>query len=260
MPDWDTLPKLDPLPTDMKPRKAKPKGLILIVWFVLLGGLFAWITTHNPGGDGTGGIVKPPPPGPDPDKLAAAWPQIQSHATAPPRGPASAPYTVIEFGDFQCPPCGKTRPKIEAMMTKYPTQVNLIFLNYPIATIHHWAMPAAQAAMFAASHGKFWQMYDVLYQNQDNLEPGYYGDYAAKIGLDKSQMESAISTKQYQKTVADDFAFANSLGINSTPTVLYRDNKTGKIQLIPYGSGGSTIAKFLADPPWASPAKSAPSS
>ena len=258
MPDWDTLPKLDELTTTNTPRKRKPKWLILAVWFVLLGGLFAFIMNYHPG------ETPPLPPGgenapigPDPAKLAAQWSQIQAHAVAPARGPASAPYTMIEFGDFQCPPCGKTRPKIEAMLAKYPTQANLIFLNYPISKIHKWALPSAQAAMFAASQGKFWEMYDTLYQNQDNLEPGYYGDYATKIGLNKQQMEDAISSKKYLNAVNDDLQFANSLEVSSTPTVMCRDNKTGKIQVIPYGHGGDTLFKFLDNPPWAVSAKPA---
>ena len=235
------------------------KNILLGVWLLLLGGLFFGIQK-------LGSITPPQPPidgklpGPPPFDLAkvkAAWPQIQAHASAPPLGPKETPYTVIEFGDFECPPCGLTRPRLEKMLKGLGGKANLIFVNCPIRS-HPYAIPAAEASLVAAAQGKFWPMYDTLYTNQENLEPGYYGDYAAKIGLNKIQFQKTFETHQYKAQVADSSKFCTSLGINSTPTVALRDNATGNIKIIPYGQGGKTLFAFLEKPDFTVPAVPAP--
>src|SRR5579875_2763716 len=183
------------------------KSVLLVVWLVLLGGLLFGITHFNSGGDGT---TPPPPDDPPPPPsvvLAKRWPEILAHAAAPPRGNAKAPYTLAEFGDFQCPQCGKVRPLIEQLLAKYPNQVNLIFLHRPLPRPHQWAIPAAEASAAAASQGKFWPMYDVLYSHQDDLEPGFYTQYAAQAGLNYKQFAGALKTATPRQTVkqASDF-------------------------------------------------------
>ncbi len=236
------------------------QAVLLVIWLILLGGLIFWIKTVG----GNGGEIKPPAPVPalvlNPAVLEAKWPQIVSHAAAPARGSAHAPYTIAEFGDFQCPNCGKAYPVLEEMLKKYPSQVNLIFLHRPFPQMHPWALPSGQASEIAAASGKFWPMYDVLYTHQDNLEPGYYGDYAAQAGLDKAKFRTAFDAGQGQPQMEAAVAFADSLGIQTTPTMLLRDNATGKITIY-VGTTGTKNADgtpqypgiqiAAANPPWA---------
>jgi predicted DsbA family dithiol-disulfide isomerase len=202
------------------------KTIVPIIVLILLGGLMYGIT-HFTGGT----PPPPPPPAPKPDFLAKHWPEIVSHAAAPPRGNPNAPYTIAEFGDFQCPQCGKARPIIEKMLAQYPDQVNLIFIHRPFPTIHEWAIPAAEASEVAAAQGKFWQMYDILYSHQDDLEPGYYAGYATQLGMNKDQFDIAMNTpatKQEVKTASD---FSDSMGVEETPTLVVHDNVHGAVAI-----------------------------
>jgi protein-disulfide isomerase len=236
------------------------KIVIVVIWLALLGGLIFWIKTE--GGSGQASDAPKPIPAPTLNiaALEAQWPQIVAHAAAPPRGSANAPYTIAEFGDFQCPMCGRARPVIESLLQKYPAQVNLIFLHRPFPEIHHWALSAGQASEIAAAHGKFWPMYDLLYSHQDNLEPGYYGDYAAQAGLNDTQFKAAFDSGQGQAQVKAASTFADSLNIQDTPTFLLRDN-TAKTVTAYVGTVGTKNADgspqypglqaLAANPPWA---------
>ena len=164
------------------------KTILFGSWIVLLAGLSFAVSrmssTVTPPAD-----QKPPPtPKLDPIALAKRWPEIVQHVAAPARGPENPPYTIVEFGDFQCPQCGKMRPAIEKELTLSKGQANLYFVHRPFAQMHKFALPAAQASDAAAKAGKFWQMYDVLYAHQDDLEPGYYDDYAKEAGLNGKEI------------------------------------------------------------------------
>ncbi len=238
------------------------KVVLLVVWLALLGGLFYWIKTAG----GSGGETipgRPPQPKPAPTlntaMLEAKWPQIVAHAAAPARGAANAPYTIAEFGDFQCPQCGKVYPVIESVLKKYPAQVNLLFLHRPIPSIHQWAIPAGQASLIAAQSGKFWPMYDLLYTHQDDLETGFYGGYAAQAGLNESKFKAAFSAGQGQSQLQADTKFADALGVEETPTILLRDNKAKTVTVF-VGTTGTQQANgspqypgvnnLAANPPW----------
>lgn len=243
-------------------RKNKPanKVVLLVVWLVLLGGLIFWIKTVG----GNGGEIKPPKPSPAPAMntavLEAKWPQIVSNAAAPPRGASNPLYTIAEFGDFQCPQCGKAYPVLEEMLKKYPSQVNLLFLHRPFPQMHQWALPSGQASEIAGMSGHFWPMYDILYTHQDNLEPGYYGGYAAQAGLDKAKFQAAFDAGLGQPQIKEAAAFADSLGVQTTPTVLLRNNATQKITIYVGTTGTKNaddtpqypgINALAASPPWA---------
>ena len=239
-------------------KKGTGKQIVLVgIWLALLAGVIVWVKISS----------QPPSPNPpvppipilDPNTLGAQWPEIAAHAAASPRGQANTPYTIAEFGDFQCPQCGKIRPMMETLLKKYPAQVNLIFLHRPFPSIHEWALPAGQAAEIAAAHGKFWPMYDVLYAHQEQLEPGYYGEYAAQAGLDRAQFQAAFDAGDGKQQIADATRFADSLGIQRTPWLLVHDNaaKTVKMYVgldtkknaeagIPY----TGINDLVQRPPW----------
>lgn len=235
------------------------KVVLLGVWLVLLVGVVIWI---NRGGAPPGPSPRPPGnplPRLDAAKLEAQWPQIVAHAAAPPRGSAQARYTLAEFGDFQCPQCGKARPLLEKMLTQHPAQVNLIFLHRPFPNIHEWALPSGQASEIAATQGKFWPMYDVLYSHQEDLEPGFYSNYAAEAGLDGKRFKTAFDSGQGQDQVKASSKLADELDVQMTPTILVRDN-VAKVVTIYVGIDTRKNAdadipfpgldRLVAAPPW----------
>lgn len=240
------------------------KIVLLVVWLALLGGLIFWIKTAGENGGQTLPGVTPPKPVPAPAlsaaTLEAQWPAIVAHAAAPPRGQANTRYTLAEFGDFQCPQCGKVYPVVEEILKKSPAQVNLLFLHRPFPRIHAWALAAGQASEIAGAQGKFWPMYDVLYRHQDNLESGFYGEYAAKAGLNEAQFKKAFDAGEGQAQLKAASAFADSLGVQETPTLLLRDNQAKTVTIYvgrigtknaddsPQYPGADNLA---AHPPWA---------
>lgn len=235
------------------------KVVLLGIWLALLVGIVVWV---NIGAKPAGINPNQPVPAPQLDtaKLAAQWPQILAHAAAPPRGAAGTRYTVAEFGDFQCPQCGKVRPLLEKLLARYPTQVNLIFVHRPLPNLHEWALGAGQASEIAAAEGKFWPMYDVLYGHQDDLEPGFYGDYAAKAGLNKARFQKLFDAGQGMEQVKASSQFADALGIGETPTLLLYDNVAETVTVYvgtdgtKYASGATQYAganDLLRQPPWA---------
>jgi protein-disulfide isomerase len=116
---------------------------------------------------------------------------------------------------------------------------------------HFYAVPAAQAALSANAQGKFWPMYDTLYMHHTDLEPGFYSDYAAKIGLNGAALQKDVDSHRYQSQVEESVKFCTSIGIVSTPTIAVRNNKTGQVTA---AVGLENIMALLKQPPWSTSA------
>jgi len=245
--------------------KAGTKRAVLIgVWLVLLAGLLVGMNVMGGHMNGTPSVGGKPPANPMPKldsvNLEAQWPQIMAQAAAPPRGSADARYTLAEFGDFQCPQCGMARPVLEKLLAQYPAEVNLIFVHRPLPQLHERALDAGLASEVAAASGKFWPMYDVLYAHQDDLEPGFYGDYAVKAGLDKAIFQKAFDAKQGGDKVKASSKLADDLDIQMTPTILVHDSAAKTVTIYvgmdtkanaKAGILYSGLDKLIAKPPWA---------
>lgn len=237
------------------------KPLLLVLWLCVLGGL-AFAISHLGNGSDDSSHAAPAVSVPtlDPKNMAAQWPKIVAHAAAPPRGNPQARYTVAEFGDFQCPQCGAIRPNLEKFLAHNAAQANLIFVHRPFpfyndgTVMHQWALPSAQAAQAAASVGKFWPMYDALYAHQEDLEPGFYSQYAQSVGISAPQFNAAYNAPDAKAKVEDAMKFTTALGIQSTPTVLVHDNQSGQVWAY-VGKDGSPghpgVVNLIASPPWA---------
>src|SRR3989454_7492921 len=99
------------------------------------------------------------------------------------QGPADAPVTLVEYGDYECPYCGAAYPIIKEVQARMGRQLRFAFRNFPITTSHPHAEQAAEAAEAAATQGEFWQMHDLLYENQRRLRDQDLRAYAEKLGL-----------------------------------------------------------------------------
>jgi formate-nitrite transporter family protein len=139
--------------------------------------------------------------------------------------PANAVVTLEEFGDYQCPPCGELHPTLKKLKQEFGPNLNFIFRNLPLTTIHKNALAAAQAAEAARMQNRFWEMHDLLYENQnlwkDDINPrAIFRKFASDIGLDTARFVRDLDDKQVQLRIEADQDAAAGLGINGTPTIL----------------------------------------
>lgn len=154
------------------------------------------------------------PSGPDPEKVY----DIPVGASAI-RGPEDAVITITEFSDYQCPFCSRVEPMIAEALKEYPTQARFVYKHFPLTSIHPNALGAAQAAAAAQKQGKFWEMHDLLFQNQRALQPEKLKEFAQQIGLDVPQFEKDMNSDAVKKEVEADMQEARRLGVRGTPTI-----------------------------------------
>ena len=138
---------------------------------------------------------------------------------------AQAVVTLEEFGDYQCPPCGELHPTLKQLKKDLGPNLNFVFRNLPLTTIHKNSLVAAQAAEAARMQNRFWEMHDLLYENQelwgDDVNPRtIFLKWAADLGLDMTRFAQDLDGKQVKLRIDADQEAAAELGINGTPTVL----------------------------------------
>jgi len=133
-------------------------------------------------------------------------------------GHVTAPLTLVEYGDYQCPYCGAAYPVIKRIQKALGQRLRFVFRNFPLTQAHPYALIAAEAAEAAGLQGKFWQMHDLIYENQEELEPGILPSWAGQIGLDPEEFGLSIRREEVAKRIRDDRVSAIRSGVNGTPT------------------------------------------
>jgi Na+/H+ antiporter NhaA len=139
------------------------------------------------------------------------------------RGPLDAPVTLIEYGDFECPRCGRAAPMIRELLERERGRVRFVFRHLPLPEIHPRAPLAAEAAEAAAAQGKFWEMHDKLFAHQDALLPRDLTNYAEELGLDVGRFEAHLRERAFARRVAEDVDTADDAGAVGTPTFFIND-------------------------------------
>ena len=134
------------------------------------------------------------------------------------RGPSTAPVTMVEYGDFECPYCGQAHTVIEALRERLGPRMRFVFRHFPLATVHPHAERAAEAAEAAGAQGRFWEMHDMLYENQEALDDEDLVEYAAALGLDPSRLLGELDGHAHAARVHEDFLSGARSGVNGTPT------------------------------------------
>jgi protein-disulfide isomerase len=134
------------------------------------------------------------------------------------QGPADAPVTLVEYGDYQCPYCGAAYPIIKEVQARMGERLRFVFRNFPISTSHPRAEQAAEAAEAAAAQGRFWEMHDLLYENQARLRDEDLHAYAERLGLDLGTFDRELAEHVYAERVHEDFMSGVRSGVNGTPT------------------------------------------
>jgi protein-disulfide isomerase len=143
---------------------------------------------------------------------------------APTKGPAKAPVTIVAFSEFQCPFCSRVTPTLKQVEDTYKGKVRIAFKHLPLA-FHQHAQLAAEASLAAHEQGKFWEMHDKLFANQQALERPALEKYAQELGLNLTKFKAALDSGRYKARVQQDAAQAASLGATGTPTFFINGKK-----------------------------------
>jgi Na+/H+ antiporter NhaA len=134
------------------------------------------------------------------------------------RGPEDAPVTLVEYGDFECPYCGRAEPSVRQLLSDLGDDVRYVWRHLPLTDVHPHAQLAAEASEAAASQGKFWEMHDLLLDHQDALRGPDLIRYAEEIGLDLDRFRRELKRHEYAGRVARDVESAELSAVSGTPT------------------------------------------
>jgi protein-disulfide isomerase len=122
------------------------------------------------------------------------------------QGPADAPVTLVEYGDYECPHCGHAYPIVKALQEKFGKRLRFVFRNFPLREVHPHAEAAAETAEFAGEHRKFWEMHDLIFENQSTLNERRLEELAQRLGLDVTALQDSLRSGAFAERVARDFS------------------------------------------------------
>ncbi len=198
-------------PESDTPKRAQRNVIVLIAAVVIAIPAFAWLSHHSAAEE-----KKLLDAGTSPEKPADLSHLIRpdSHAI----GPADAPVTLVEFGDFQCPSCIVAEAVNHDIRSRFPKQVRFIFREFPLAHLHVYAEKAAEAAECAADQNKFWPMHDRLYAADGELALVQLKYYAQDIGLDTAKFNACLDGGEKAALIQQDIADGKAAGVGATPT------------------------------------------
>lgn len=166
-------------------------------------------------------------------------------AKAPSEGPTDAPVTIVEFSDFQCPFCARVNPTLEQVVKTYGDKVRLVYRQFPLQNLHPNAQVAAEASLCAREQGKFWEMHDAMFGNQQALAAGQLKATAAKLGLDADKFGQCLDSGKYKGEINADMKAAAAAGVNSTPS-LFVNGRPLRPGALPYEEIAKVIDEELA--------------
>jgi protein-disulfide isomerase len=151
-------------------------------------------------------------------------------ATDPAVGAASAPVTLVEFSDFQCPFCQRVEPTLKQLRDKYGDKLRIVWKDFPLTQIHPQAFKAGEAGHCAGEQGKFWEYHDRLFANQQALQPADLKKHAADLGLNAAAFATCLDSSKFGERVRDGVSQGTSLGVNSTPTIFINGRRLSGAQ------------------------------
>ena len=202
----------------------------LLVTIVIIGGFFV-LRGDGSGSGGTGAVTDT---GSDDQQAINARALIEDND--PVLGDPNAKISIIEFSDFQCPFCARAH---EGALTDFRNsdyfkngEVNLIYKQFPLNSIHPYAQGAAEAVLCAQAQGKFWEYHDMLFANQDALDTDSLKQYASQLGLNTGEFNSCLDDGTYSSEVSKELAQATAAGGRGTPFFVIVNTETGKYEEI----------------------------
>ncbi len=149
---------------------------------------------------------------------------VQGVTADPIRGDTTAPVTIEEYSDFQCPACKSLEPVLEKVLQDFPGQVQLVYNDFPLTTIHDHAVATAEAGQCALAQDKFWEYHDLLFQRQSLWAQAtditaVLTEYAVELGLDSTQFSTCLASDETVPSITEDTAEGKQAKVSSTPTL-----------------------------------------
>jgi len=198
----------------------------IIIAVVLLGGIatFFALSRKGSGGDTNATFTGQPQQTATAPTSGAAQTPADTAGLTRPNVKVSSPVVLEEYGDYECPPCGALHPVIKSLESEYGNQLRVVFRHYPLIKMHKHAVVAASAAEAARLQGKFWQMHDQLYRNQnawkdlEDARPTFIS-YAGGLGLNLDRFRSDMEGSGVAQVIEADLRRGQAAGVTGTPTV-----------------------------------------
>jgi protein-disulfide isomerase len=134
------------------------------------------------------------------------------------QGAENAEVTLVEYGDYECPHCARAYPIAKQLQKHFGKKLRFVFRNFPLSEMHPQAEAAAETAEFAGSKGKFWEMHDLIFENQPRLGPELFVELSEQLDLSSAALQEALQQATFQKRVRADFSGGVRSGVNGTPT------------------------------------------
>jgi protein-disulfide isomerase len=159
-------------------------------------------------------------------------------------GNASAAVTIIEFSDYQCPFCQRVEPTLKRLRATYGDKIRFVWKDFPLTQIHPQAFKASEAAHCAGDQGKYWELHDVLFNKQQELQLDDLKRHAIELGLNTATFNECLDSSKYGERVRDGLSEGSQLGVNSTPTIFINGRRLSGAQ--PYEVFAAVIDEELA--------------
>lgn len=134
------------------------------------------------------------------------------------QGDAHAKCTLVEYGDYECPHCGRAYPIVKRVQKHFGKRLRFVFRNFPLNEAHPHAESAAETAEFAGTKGRFWEMHDLLFEDQEQLGGALYLRLCTELGLPSPELRAALENREFAAHVKSDFTGGVRSGVNGTPT------------------------------------------
>ena len=134
------------------------------------------------------------------------------------QGDLKAPILLVEYGDYECPHCARALETVKALQEALGKKLCFVFRNFPLSQIHPYAEFGAEAAEAAGAQGRFWEMHEAIFQNQDSLGPGLITELAKELELDLPRFLSDLEGKKFEAKVREDFMGGARSGVHGTPS------------------------------------------
>ena len=151
------------------------------------------------------------------------------------QGPAIAPVTLVEYGDFECPYCAAAHVIVKKIQEAMADKLRFVFRHFPLTQIHPNAEPAAEGSEAAGAQGRFWEMHDLLFENQHMLDPWHLVEFAHGLGLNTAQFARELEEAVHRPRVREDFMSGVRSGVNGTPAFFINDFRyDGSWDLVPF--------------------------
>jgi protein-disulfide isomerase len=147
------------------------------------------------------------------------------------RGADDAPVTLLEYGDYECPACGAAFPVVNAVLERFGPYLRFAFRHFPLSQVHPNAEPAAECAEFSGAHGRFWEMHDALYENQESLSPELLLALTRALRLPERELRHVLANETYADKIKHDFLTGVRSGVNGTPSFFIN----GELHMGTYG-------------------------